>query len=1830
MKTIKTQYKKGVAILLTFIMLAGVMLPVGATLETEDIIPFSGSLAGRSVNFGFNTEPVWTGARLTVNDVSVGTFRYSAWLDGAEYEAYCINPDRPGPEDAGVPPYVISRARPELLHILRFGHPNNYRMTQAGTGYYYPSDYAAYMTRTASVLAAAGSGAVLGGDTTSFMWQVVHGLAHGTSSWQIEDGMFSPARWVRVNGVENAVQIGTNNGDGMIVSDVFNITNSHNNNPVMFRWLPGTPTGTQLLDTYHNHLSTYPNLPYNNAFHSMGFRLAVPDGATVENAGVEIVGIHDAYAGQAWSARTTLQEDTWQEMLFYIPAMRATATMTPPEAGEPGQFRILKTDMQGVPLSGAVFELTGNDSQLPLTVTVPVNGWTSSEFPIGTVITVRETIPPANHLLGANPVQTITIGQTEIVTLTFQNPEVPPDCPPCPDRPPSIVRIQKINALSRENIPGALIRLRGISSHSIVTGDGQILSLNTTGIDVSQVLTAGATIAPGEITSVVTDGVWTIYNLPYGAFFVEELRAPEHFSLLPANTGQAFWHLPPDIGIEADGTPILCPETGAILDINIEYRIIEHPQHGLTNMILKTFENFPFGIIELDKICEKTRMPIPGVVFQIEGYFPESNQQGIPTQRMATTDSRGRIRWEDLPAGLFAITELSSAPGWINSGETITVPLTWGQTTTVVVTNTPKSSLEVLKICGDTSAPLAGAIFELRDPTTGERWQATSGANGIAVFGRGSNGNYLLPNHAYQLTELVAPDGFVPLARLHEIVLSPGNDNRITVRNWRNPSLTIVKRDRDTHERLPGAVFEVQFENGQTVSGSPFTTDSNGGIVLPWTLLEGDEERTLLISEISAPFGFHLDDPNWRLVTMRQGENNVVTFENTRKPTITIIKRDSRTNAPIPNTEFTVEKLDNPGRGMLTGNPFRTDENGKIVIPYQHEGIFRIIEKRAGRHYWLDSNEANRTWTIELRGNEDYVLNVENTLLPSLIITKMNALNNRPVPFTHFRVEFEVPNSPNVELIGNFVTDARGQIILPFVRPGWYRLTETRAGVGMSLPSNPVTRVYLSPGQNTYSLLDLIPNLMERDAGRQVSVSTSSTNSSNPIDGNDDNNADNADNDLPPSDDDNNGGNGNLEDSETPSNPSNPSSNGITVTDGDDWLTGENIWNFPLNSIVVKKSCANTGTMLSGATFELRRVTGGLSGTSGTLVGTYTTGASGIIVITGLEPGGWIIEETIPPNSFTLAENNIQQAWLAPDQTSIVELNFRNVPYGSLLIVKTNSTNGRGLANARFRVTYADGTLVGNANGIFTTSSNGEILIPNIAPGSSLVVTEIASPPGFKLDSTPQTIQIGSTGRTYRLEFQNTPIPRMPSLTILKICSESRRPLQNVHFEISTIDGTRLRNPRTGMFEFITDRNGLIYLPEIEDGRTYFLRETRSLPGFMIDQELIPFSVDARVRRQENILVVENTPIASLRLLKRCSVTQRPIFNTEFMIFDSNNRVIGVFTTDNRGMIEADFAPQRVTIRETRAAEGFSLDNMPRTVDLIAGRTVDVVWDNAPVQGQIIITKRSSQYNPMTNLPAGSLLEGAAFEVLDRAGNIVDRMVSDSRGIAASRPLPPSLYRIREVSAPRFYQLSDRIIYAEIRRDGDIVRFEVLNDNVRLGTTIQKKGHRQAFAGQQIRYDLYDIRNISTAPLQNFYVYDRIPTDAVRIDRLFTGTWNQRVIYTVSFRTNHRYYRVLRDNLHNNINYEICLNPQTLGLAYGEYVTDIRFEFGTVQPGFANVENIIILCTVLPNLPAGYNFTNRAMVGGQYGGEWILERSSWVTIIQPPFIPNRPLPQTGF
>jgi hypothetical protein len=297
------------------------------------------------------------------------------------------------------------------------------------------------------------------------------------------------------------------------------------------------------------------------------------------------------------------------------------------------------------------------------------------------------------------------------------------------------------------------------------------------------------------------------------------------------------------------------------------------------------------------------------------------------------------------------------------------------------------------------------------------------------------------------------------------------------------------------------------------------------------------------------------------------------------------------------------------------------------------------------------------------------------------------------------------------------------------------------------------------------------------------------------------------------------------------------------------------------------------------------------------------------------------------------------------------------------------------------------------------------------------------------------------------------------------------------------------------------------------------------------------------------------------------------------------------------------------------------------------------VWENTAQAGQIQITKLSGDDNEINGLPKGSPLAGAVFEVYAyKSGNLLDRFASGTDGRAVSKPLPLGRYAVKEVQAPQWYRISDEPMDIEIEFAAQIVKREFLNYSANTGVKIRKVGNYEAMPGDTIKYDFKELQNTSAVPLADFYWRDALPTEAVRLNKIVTGTYNQSLKYKILVTTNKGDTRVIADNLSTTENHAIDCRGAALGLANDEYATSFTLVFGTVKAGFCKVETPSVYVTVNRGLANGREFANKSDIGGKYSGtgEWIVGASNWVVRTVAPAAPIAPaapaakLPRTGY
>ena len=1565
-------------------------------------------------------------------------------------------------------------------------------------------------------------------------------------------------------------------------------------------------------------------------------------------------------------------------------------------------------------LEGAVFKITAPDgSTVGSTYTTGPDGTVTVQLNQTGHFTVEELTPPKWYLKGENSTQHVNVTAGRMAELTFTN------------KPYGDLRVEKYSDTG-EPLEGVTVQIKNLETGETQSGqtgpDGSIefTELAPGGYEVREISGIPGWQADTETVktaTVVSGETSTAYfvnqELPGLRITKYDRTSKEPLSDITFSIWRNGEYLG-DYETDSSGEILLTdcqPGTYRVEEKQSDdaHITITTPQEvelkagdGVKELVF--FNDLKPGI-HLTKVdSADLSKPIANARFRIEAV------DGSWGPEEYTTSEDGTIDLSKLPVGAYVVTELE-CPGYVIDNAQRIIHLDPNENAEFVFTNSKLPSLTLTKTSSD-GTPLASVTFRLAKVEDGGHYlDRTTGPDGIITW------EGLEPG-VYSLVETATVSDHILDTREHHVQLFPGRDSTIDLENQRRPNLTVVKRDADSGAPISDTVFLVEAADGHSVD--EIKTGPDGKAVLE-NLLPGVYE----ISEKSVPSPY-LMDAEPQLVTLYPNRDRTVYFENHKKPTLTVHKVDSITGSPIQGAKFQVWYGSNStttGELNDLGTHF-TNERGEIVLEGLRDGWYKVAELEPAPGFTI---KEPATQEVYISGGESKVLTFENVPLNAIVVHKTDSVTGEALAGVTFQLRYlSGASGTGGTVIGQRTTGSNGMALWTGLEPGAYIVEEIDPGDGYTILQSSET-VYLAdngeqsvitvhfenmPDGNLLirKVCSVNPSVTLPDAEFKITYADGTViGDSNGIYVTDENGEIRI---------------GGLEPGKSVIVTETRAPDGYEIDTQSQTIqiqAGRTVSltfkNEPRGALIIQKRDSVTGQPLAGAQFRVTTASGcevGLDGVIGdstlTQAGIFETDANGEIRISNLSSGAYILTELRAPEGYTIDNPSTNVAIGEGGDTQTVVIT--NTPKGGLLIKKMDSVTKEPLSDVTFRVTTADGAVVGTSNGEYRTDSNGYISIPDLEPGT-YIVQEIQAKNGYLLDDTPKTITV-KDHQTYTLEVFNQP---KGGLVINKLDSVTHEPLEGVEFTITEADGTvvddnggmtssmglyrtdengqiildglmgtfiitetktiegytiheetrtqtvvinpndtqtiTVYNDPIGGVELVkvnsadktqripnvtfeiremdgalvdtvtTDRNGRVFLP-LEDG-AYYAVEIESAEGFKLDDTPAYFTVEDG---KTTTLQVENEAVSGILIHKTSSATGEGIYGVTFLLYDSTNTPIGQYTSDNEGYVWIEDLPAgRYYLRELEN-EGYVLDTEKKTVYVKSGETTEIEWQNTPILGQIQIIKKSANDNPINGLSAGTLLEGATFEIYDKAGNVVDTIRSDSRGRAVSKLLPLGRYTVRETVSPDYYAINPAVMNAYLEYEGQIVTFEVENDSVSTGVNIKKTGPTQVVSGQPIQYTLTGIGNTSTVPLTSYYWRDALPAQ-VTLTRIVTGTYNQQLAYKIVYKTNLSgdTYLTLADNLSTTQNYVLDASPTALGLAANEKVTEFMVVFGQVKAGFAQVETPYVHGTVAQGLANNSSFVNVADVGGLYNGQWIMGVSRWVTSV---YAKPEPLPRTGY
>lgn len=376
----------------------------------------------------------------------------------------------------------------------------------------------------------------------------------------------------------------------------------------------------------------------------------------------------------------------------------------------------------------------------------------------------------------------------------------------------------------------------------------------------------------------------------------------------------------------------------------------------------------------------------------------------------------------------------------------------------------------------------------------------------------------------------------------------------------------------------------------------------------------------------------------------------------------------------------------------------------------------------------------------------------------------------------------------------------------------------------------------------------------------------------------------------------------------------------------------------PTNGIIrITKKDLKTGGVLEGVVFELLD-------SNKQVVRTARTNSQGIASFTKLEVGIYYVREKSTKIGYIL-KTNLEQAQITNTHKQENLTIYNEKELYNLSITKLDSKTGKAITgsdkvkNAEFRLKDPDGKDVyvtkisdgvykqdRSSNYTLKLSSEGKIEIRDLSKKGRYTLTEVKSPIGYQLSTTPLVCDVAN--KTNNFAFKNTQIPKDGSVTIIKKDSKNQKTLEGVTFELLNKDKHVIKSSKT-------NSSGVVKFSNLEYGK-YYTREKETIYGYKLNSQLHEVNINGV--EKTITLPLFNEPIEkTIKIIKKDDKGNL-LKDTEFTLFKKENSSlikVGSKTTNSRG--EVSFNNLRIgkyVLRETKAANNFRPYSKDIEIDL--------------------------------------------------------------------------------------------------------------------------------------------------------------------------------------------------------------------------------------------------------------------------------------------------------
>lgn len=1088
---------------------------------------------------------------------------------------------------------------------------------------------------------------------------------------------------------------------------------------------------------------------------------------------------------------------------------------------------------------------------------------------------------------------------------------------------------------------------------------------------------------------------------------------------------------------------------------------------------------------------------LAGAVFKLKLVEGSGTAYSSVKQMYAISDDKGRVSFEDVPYGVYELTEVIAPEGYARSNDTYYVSIGGAVAAGKDIGRVPNSwansrtekEFTVKKVSADGGEPLNGAVFQVLD-------EDKNPIEGKKITTSGGSGKIKLPLGKYFLQETTAPEGYEPNEELIPFEVTTNGRNTVTVKNTpKTGSLTIQKADKDGKPLL-GAEFKIYAAEDKARETPIYTllTDSNGKAVKT-----GIPYGSYVAIESRAPEGYELDDTEHTFDIPQKNEDGTVSADisifvkNTKsRYALSIEKKDiNDENKKLANTKFAVR-----GGGFYA--EVETDADGTVTVEVPAVGTYSITEIAPPVGYTIDPN----TYTVNVSGHTESGKEVEFIAENYQTRVKLSKVDEKERPlegaeFSIFDADGKQVTFTNKDGVyaysgdGDVTAITAGYAEIVGLPVGSYILRENKApkkyipmedmsfhvradlydkALELTVENLPHEKgiAVLKESPDGTRLKGAVFTLYKADNTEVEKVTTNKAGVAlftglNP-------------------------GSYYIKETAAPEGykPLDKRFDFIIDANGDlrgDGFSGEGLYtltvkNSPLEyGFKVKKVSTNDEKLvLPGA--EFRILGGGLDRT-------YTTGADGLTEQITLPIGEYTLTEMKAPEGYVIngagRHISVKADGIYLDGGKLDEratITIRNAPVNfKLRLVKVDADTNQPLANVAF-------ILKGKYGGTHSliTGSDGITDIISLAPGK-YTLSEVAAAEGYAIPLngwgftvTEGTVQqVTNTSEVTEWSFKRGLLTLTlknsriyGGLTIEKTDGKDGSALAGAEFTVAGSDDTPLTFIKNnGRYEaatgegasstIATDANGKAYITGLKFGN-YTVTETKAPEGYVLKGDRHSIAI-SRQQTEVTLRLKNDKAMYKVTAIKHdAGENGKLLVGAEFTLYSAEGAVVAKAVTGYDGTAVFEVPEGKYKLIETRAPAGYQLNG-----DFVREITVNAMQDSVGEFKYTFNNEKTSysiEIHKHDSEDKQKKLAGAEFAVTDSRG-FTKTVTTDASGKASITELPYDDYTIREIKAPKGYALSDKeysVKKTELVHGSPVV-IEAANKHILGSVTIKKVDH---------------------------------------------------------------------------------------------------------------------------------------------------------------------------